>query len=570
MNVRDDTPFRLLTRHFFGALFDLGFLSESQTSSLAQLIAGIAGALLAAGFILARVMMYRYGALADLPNAALYEQTFLTDHVFLIAVPMWIVAFVAVLVGPSLLPDETDFRVLGAMPVTRPVVFGAKLAALVLFIGLFVAASEAALLPMFTVTTISPHREHAYAALLPAYLVTGALGALFAALSVTAVQALLLLLVPRRVLLTVSAATGSLMLFALVVGVPLVGHVPSFAQAFSSGSPWLRVFPPAWFVGLEQWFVGESQYSALALAALGALLVAGSIAGAAYLVLYRHFDRVMIRPARGDAPTIAVRATRTGGVLRRPAFTAVWAFTWLTLRRSALHQGVLVAVAALGVAVVISHVLGLDVRAAFATSGWRRRELIGALTWAPFVLMFTVALAVRAALLVPIESRANWIFRLTEQPGTRAQQMDAPAGAMVCLGVIAPCALLAPVQWMLAGPVSVMSVIVTALCGGVLVELLLLDWRRVPFTCSYLLGKGAVPLTLLKAVFSFVFFTNVGAALARVSRTSPGSAGVLVLAVLLATVIALRRLRTHLRTQEPLEYEDTLPSEMNPLRLSPD
>ena len=71
MNVRDDTPFRLLTRHFFSALFDLGFLSESQTSSLAQLIAGIAGALLAAGFILARVMMYRYGALHDLPNALL-------------------------------------------------------------------------------------------------------------------------------------------------------------------------------------------------------------------------------------------------------------------------------------------------------------------------------------------------------------------------------------------------------------------------------------------------------------------------------------------------------------------
>lgn len=570
MNVRDDTPFRLLTRHFFGALFDLGFLSESHTSSLAQLISGIAGALLAAGLILARVMMYRYGALGDMPNAELYQQTFLTDHVFLIAVPMWIVAFVAVLAGPSLLPDETDFRILGAMPVTRPVVFGAKVAALVLFIGLFVAASEAALLPMFTVTTISPHREHAYVVLLAAYLVTGALGALFAAFAVTAVQALLLLLVPRRVLLTVSAATGSLMLFALVIAVPLVSHVPSFAEAFSSGSRWLFVFPPAWFAGLEQWLIGESRYSALAAAAAGALLVAGAIAAAAYLVLYRHFDRVMLRPARGDAPGIPVQPARAGGALRRPAFTAVWAFTWLTLRRSALHQGVLVAVAALGVAVVMSHVLGLDVRAAFATTGWRRRELISALTWAPFVLMFASALAVRAALLVPIESRANWIFRLTEQPGTRAQQMDAAAGTMVCLGVIGPCALLAPVQWILAGPVSLMSVIVTALFGVVLVELLLLDWRRVPFTCSYLLGKGAVPLTLLKSVFAFVFFTNVGAALARVSRTSPGSAGLVVIAILLAAVIALRRLRMRLCTEEPLEYEDTMPSEMNPLRLSPD
>jgi hypothetical protein len=469
-----------------------------------------------------------------------------------------------------LFPDETDFRVLGALPVTRSVVFGAKLAALVLFIGLFVAASVAALLPMFTVTTISPHREDAYAVLLAAWIVAGGLGALFAALTVTAVQALLLLFVPRRVLLTVSAATGSLMLFALVVGVPLVSHVPSFAQAFASGSAWLRLFPPAWFVGLEQWLAGESQYGALALSAMAGLLIAGTVAAGTYLVLYRHFDRVMIRPARGGASAVARPPTRTGRVLRRPAFTAVWAFTWLTLRRSALHQGVLVALTALGVAVVLSHVLGLDFRAAFITTDWRRRELINAFTWASFVLMFAIALAVRAALLVPIESRANWIFRLTEQPGTRSQQMDAAAGTMICLGVLAPCGLLAPMLWVLAGPSAIMSLAVTALCGVVLVELLLLDWRRVPFTCSYLLGKGALPLTLLKGVFSFVFFTNVGAVLARLSLTSPGGTGVLFIVILITSVVALRRLRRHLRTEEPLEYEDTLPSEMNPLRLSPD
>ena len=228
------------------------------------------------------------------------------------------------------------------------------------------------------------------------------------------------------------------------------------------------------------------------------------------------------------------------------------------------------AVAALGVAVVLGHVLGLDLRAAFLATDWRRQELISALTWAEFVLMFAIALAVRAALLVPIESRANWIFRITEQPRTRPHQMDAAVGTMVCLAVIAPVALMAPVQWILAGPVTMMATLTTALCGVVLVEILLFDWRRVPFTCSYLLGKGAVPLTLLKGVFSFVFFTNIGAALARVSRTSPAPAGVVVIVILLTSVVVLRRLRTHLRTEEPLEYEDTMPSEMNPLRLSPD
>ena len=51
---------------------------------------------------------------------------------------------------------------------------------------------------------------------------------------------------------------------------------------------------------------------------------------------------------------------------------------------------------------------------------------------------------------------------------------------------------------------------------------------------------------------------------------SPQSAGVIVITILVAALIALRRVRTRFRTEEPLEYEDTLPSEMNPLRLSPD
>ena len=569
MTERPATAFRLLTRHFFSALFDLGFLSEGQTSSLPRLIAGIAGALFAAGVILARVMMYRYRAAEAAPDALLYQQTVLTDHVFLIAVPMWIVAFVAVLAGPSLFPDETDFRVFGALPVTRRLVFGSKLAALVLFIGLFVAASEASLLPTFAVSMMSQYREHGYVAWLAAYLMSGALGALFAALSVTAVQALLLLFVPRRVLLTVSAATGSLMLFALVVGIPLVGIVPSFADAFASGSGWLYVFPPAWFLGLERWFLGDMQYASLALASASALLGVGAVAIAAYLVLYRHFDRVMVRAADGSALTRRRSTKRAGGVLRRPAFTAVWAFTWLTLRRSALHQGVLVAVAAVGIAVVVSGVLGLDLRAAIEAAGWERRQLVRTILWGQFVLMFVMTLAVRAALLVPIEGRANWIFRLTEQPETRPQQIDAAVWTMMIVGVLVPVVAAWPVQWMLIGARSSMSAAAAALAGALLVEIVLLDWRRVPFTCSYLMGKGSLSLTLLKGFFAFIFFTRVGASLAHHAHTSPGTGGIVV-TILVLLVIALHRFRQRLRTEEPLEYEDTMPSEMAPLRLSED
>src|SRR5262245_39695027 len=247
-----------LLRHYFTGLFDLGFLSDTGTSSLPRTIAGVGGALFAAGVILARVFLRRYGMVNDAVDGSLYAQVVLTDHAFLLAVPMWLVAFVAVLAGPSLFPDETDFRVLMAMPITRRVIFGAKLAALVLFVGVFMIIGQAATLPVWTLSAISPWAERPLIVSIVPFLMAGALGSAFAALAVTAAHAMLLLLVPRRFLLPVSAATGSVLLFALVLAIPVVGHVPSF-DAGPAESGWLQAFPPAWFLGVERLMLGDAR-----------------------------------------------------------------------------------------------------------------------------------------------------------------------------------------------------------------------------------------------------------------------------------------------------------------------
>ena len=61
---------------------------------------------------------------------------------------MLVVAFATLLVSHSLFPDETDFRVLLALPVSRRLVFLSKLAALALFAGIFIVASHVAMLPV--------------------------------------------------------------------------------------------------------------------------------------------------------------------------------------------------------------------------------------------------------------------------------------------------------------------------------------------------------------------------------------------------------------------------------------
>ena len=105
------------------------------------------------------------------------------------------------------------------------------------------------------------------------------------------------------------------------------------------------------------------------------------------------------------------------------------------------------------------------------------------------------------------------------------------------------------------------------MAGVLLVELEMADWRRIPFTCSYMPGKRFVGLTLLAGFAAFVVFASAGSGLAWYGRTHPIGSFV-VIGVLAAAVWERRRRRHRLTRHTPLLFEDTLPTEIEPLRLS--
>jgi len=559
-----DRPVVCLTRHFFTGLFDLGFLSDNASSTTVyRLVAGFCGVLLAFGFIMTRVFFRRYGALWDARDAGPYLQAVLTDHVFTLAVPMWFVAFASVIVGASVFPDESDFRILTTLPVKRRTIFIAKILAVAGFSGIFMAGTQVALIPLLVLSGIGPWAERAFPISVAANLAAGVLGSLFASLAVAATQATLLLIVPRGRLLTVSAAAGSAMLFGLIVALPLVGHLPPFNEAVATNARWLYVYPPAWFLGLERVLLGDARFVNLAAAAVGALALTGGIAAAAYLILYRHFDRVMVRPA--SLPRASSRPRRRWWpAVGRPPMVAIRSFVALTLRRSVFHQGVVVTIAAIGAALVLGSLLSVNFH---ATTRWGRWELLHAITKAPLVLIFVLSLAVRAALLAPIDGRANWVFRVTEDPTLRAGQLEAGASAVRLIGVALPVAVLFPIQWLAIGRDAISTSAITFLIGLVFVEFLLLGWRRLPFTCSYIVGKATAQQTVIVGLLVFLAFTELGATFARVFRASP-VATVAAAGFLIVALVGLRIFKRRLRGSEPLEFEDFVPSETNPLRLS--
>ena len=566
-----DRRWRHLTRHFFAGLFDLGFLSDTGSESFIRMVLGCCVVLFSFGLLITRIFT---AAHTLLPGPEAFRLALLANHAFLIAVPMWIVSFVTVLVGHSLFPDETDFRVLMALPVPQHLVFGAKLLALAMFTALFVASAHVALLPLSLLMSIGTFVGFPWPVQFSAYLMASLLASGFSVMAVAAIQGLLILTAPRGHLLAVSAALRSSMLCALVIALPLVLRLPAQAGSFAAGSRWLYAAPPVWFLGVERWLLGDvSRVYVIPLAAIAGAAVASAAALAvgSYVYLYRRFDRVLVRPvpagARADRGLGWHRSARP--VRSRPVFAAVRTFTLLTLRRSVLHQGILVALSAAGAGLVTNSLFGAGVAGWLAGDARASRALLTSVVWAPFALMFVASLAVRLALAVPIDQRANWVFRITESDGARVEQLDAAVHTVRRLGVVVPVLLMVPLEGMVLGWGAIGVSAVALLCGWLLVEILMRHWARIPFTCSYIPGKGFVPQSILIGFSSFVFFTTAGSGIAWFSVLGRPPAFVLD-AMLLASVLVLQRRRLIAWSGTPLAFEDQPPVEVSPLRLSPD
>jgi hypothetical protein len=561
-----DTPWMVLTRHFLSSLFDFGFLSEAGADSFKRMLMGSAAVAMGLGLLLVRVFMAKYANLSAGPTEA-YQLALTADHAFLVAVPMWIVAAALVVAGHSLFPDETDYRILMAEPLPRHVIFGAKLMSLLLFGALFIGGAHVALLPMFLLTLLGQPGLDFLVASAAAFAVSSAAASLCSALAIVAIHGVLMLFAPRARVMAVAAVIRGALMAALVLSLPFLMRLPGTAAAFGADAWWLRWAPPAWFVGLERWLLGDVAYRPLAIEGIAATLMALAASVGSYVVLYRRFDRVTLRPAASHAPLFPA-GWRARGTARHPVRMAIGQFVAITLRRSQLHQGIIVAVLAMAAGLVMNGALESELPRAGEAHA-RGAALPWITVWAPMTLIFIGVPAVRLALSVPIDLRANWVFRMTEDGATRADAIAAGVRTVVVLGVALPVVLVAPLQWWSLGSRTVLLIALECLVGWVFAELLMREWRRIPFTCTYLPGKGFVPHMVPKGIAAYLIFTGVTHALLRRSVASAAAMAVAVLALGAVGCVLSSRRRRH-AGDATLSFEDEAPTDVTPLRLNPD
>jgi hypothetical protein len=545
-----------LCRHFFLSFFDSDLVSSPGQWRVVAI--GALAILLSSSLIFVQAYWHKYIVLDAMESPEPYRLAIVADALFLITLAMFVIGLFTTLQWPSLFPGLRDYLALASLPVRMREVFVAKFAALVGFAGLFIVATT--LPPSMLLPTLSAGRYSSHALLhVSALFLSCSLAALFVFFSLVAAQGILLNLLPHRQFARISLAAQGALLTTLLCGLPLVFSIPSVQSSMNQRPDWARWVPPAWFLGLDQVIMGNREPFALRLAWIS-LAASGCVTAAAiftYLWSYRH-HRVRLLESPAGAPNkkrsnwVTILAE---SMIPDPRKLAVLTFIGKTLARSRHHRLVLTAFAAIAIAVIfesfVSLALNQDFRGFLVQSPAMRKATISA----PLALSLFVLAGYRYLFRLPVELRANWVFRVNE-PGNRLAFLIAVEQFLLCFAVVPVALVTLPLEMFVLGPGAGMAAAILCLLPSlILMDALLIRFEKVPFTSSYLPGRRPLVETVLIYGMAIGIYVSMLSAVVNWALQGPRTALGL-FAVLLAIWLRTRKGRREDLEIGKLEFEE--------------
>ncbi len=560
--------FLLLARHFFGRFFDNEIVaqdSDMRTNAVQTL-----------GFVAVPGM---FAAFAMLPTAVRFDRPFangwelVVDYYFFVVYSMVAMGFVMVFEWDSLFPDRRDYIVLTPLPLGGNSIFLAKVGALLVFLGVFLL--DANLLGMVLGPLNSGGRgspAHVVAGVAAAHAVACLSAGAFVAMAFAGLQGVLINCLTGRAFRRVSPWVQMACMALLIIILFLTPFVASAMRPlFEQRSPLLRWFPPFWFLALFMDLLpgrpGGAMFHDLASLAPRALAVAAAVFATTYLAGYRrHARRVMESVEKtGDAPgrlRSAFERFANERLLPNPLQRATFHFISSTILRSARHRLFLATLGGVAAALTLPNLYWLGLRPGEPLFVFTAAGLLPV----PLILTYLCVTGLRGAFNLPAELRANWVFQTAESED-RVEHLRAARKWIVVVGLGPMIALLLPVEIAHRGWAGVMHLAVAAALSLVMLNFLLIWFRKIPFTCSYFPGKKS--MAGMAGVFVVTFYLYVFAMTRLQLRWMHAPAGLLVFLVLCAAALAgLRWLENReLRIDDVFIYEDQPDPEVRTLEL---
>ncbi len=496
--------FILLVRHFFGRFFDNELVSQG-----AEMRTNVVQAL---GLVAVPGMFVSFYML---PQRVRFDQPFargwilISDYYFFVLYSMIVMGLVMVFEWDALFPDRKDYLILTPLPLRDHGIFAAKTLALVLFLSLFVVDTNlfcTLLAPLITGPAGTP--PPVIWRLVWAHLVAVVSGGVFVALTFASLQGLLINVLTARAFRRVSswvqmAAMG--LLITVLFLTPLI--CASIRPLVERDSPLLRCFPPFWFLGLYMDMLpgrpGGPIFQELAPLARKALAISAVAFAVTYLAGYRrHARRVMESvETAADGPGRLRRSFDrlvNRWLLPHPLDRATFHFISNTILRNARQRLVLATYGGIAIALAAPSLVQIGARPGSAVIAF----VADGLLVVPLTLSFFTVSGLRAAFNFPTELRANWIFQVCESE-ERIMHLRAVRKWMIVMGLVPLFAVLAPFEVIFRGWMpALIHLSFALLLSLILLNVLLVWFRKIPFTCSYFPGKSSM------AVMAFLYLVG--------------------------------------------------------------
>jgi len=503
--------FLLLVRHFFGRLFDNEIVS--QHGDMRTNVIQAFGLVATPGIFLPFYMLpqrVRFDHPFD------HNWTLLGDYYFFVLFSMVVMGFVMVFEWDALFPDRKDYLILTPLPLGGGTIFAGKTVALLLFLGMFVIDAN------FFCTLLGPlvsGGEGTPAAvlwrLIAVHAAAVAAGGAFVALAIAAIQGVLINILTGRGFRRVSPWVQMALMGALIVVLFLTPLAcGAIRPLVESHSPLLRYFPPFWFLAMYVDMLpghpAGALFHELAPLAWQGLAIAAAAFAITYLTGYwRHSRRVMegVEAGYGGPGRLRRRFDRwvNERLLPHPLERATFHFISNTILRDARHRLFLAAYGGIAIALALPAIVRIGTKAGAPMLTWSAAGWLAV----PLTLSFFAVSGLRAAFNLPAELRANWIFQVCETEDSMLH-IRAARKWIVVMGIVPLFLALTPVElafrgWLLALIHMSFALLLTL----VLLNLLLVWFRKIPFTCSYFPGKTsmAVMFFLYLAGFSVYAWT---------------------------------------------------------------
>ena len=436
----------------------------------------------------------------------------LPDEYFFLVLSMTVTGAVAVWRWDAIFPDRRDYMNLVPLPISTRTIFFANLVAVLFLVGLIavdVNAASCILFPMVVGATQTKFLFFLKFAMVHAVGVV--LASIFAFFGVFSVLGLLMAVLPARAFKRFSTYIRGIVVVYLVALLCTSFAVPNSLRRAGPVPAWTYLMPSCWFLGLCQSLRGRAgpglmELSRLALPGVAAVV---AIALCAYAVGYqRHFVRIA-EIADATATARNPRTWRLGTlrdrlVLRTPFQRGCFRFVYRTLLRSEAHRLVLTAVG--GLSLVLASQALMD---AFENAkSWRQAALSANALSIPFIISFLVVVGLRLVFEIPTELRSNWIFQLMlDRDGEECE----PLARTVILTLLLPglLAITFPVYVYLEGwRIACLHTLLVTTWTVLLTNVVLIRFRKLPFTCTLPLFKQHSFVTLLSVCFGFLLYAT--------------------------------------------------------------